>query len=243
VNETLARRYFPGANPLGRSFRLVQGEPAGDPIEVVGVVRDAKYTSLRDGAPPTAFVALDQDSTFGSELTFVVRGAGAPERLAAGVRRVFRDAAPRATLRLAPMGRQVAESLTRDRLLATLSGFFGGLALLLATVGLYGAVSYAVARRRAELGVRLALGATPSRVRRLVLGDVGRVVAAGLAAGSLATLAATRLVAGFLYGVGPHDPAALAAAALALGAAAAVAGYVPARRAARTDPVAALRDD
>jgi predicted permease len=206
VNETLARRYFPGANPLGRRFRLVQGEPVGDPIEVVGVVRDAKYTSLRDGAPPTAFMALDQDSTFGSELTFVVRGAGAPERLAAGVRRAFRDAAPRATLRLAPMGRQVAESLTRDRLLATLSAFFGALALLLATVGLYGAVSYAVARRRGELGVRLALGATPSRVRRLVLGDVGRVVAAGLGAGSLATLAATRLVAGFLYGVGAARP-------------------------------------
>jgi len=114
------------------SFRALATADPG--FRAVGVARDAKYTSLRDGAPPTAFVALDRDSTFGSELTFVVRGAGAPERLAAGVRRVFRDAAPRATLRLAPVGRQVAESLTRDRLLATLSAFFGALALLLAAL-------------------------------------------------------------------------------------------------------------
>jgi predicted permease len=243
VNETLARRYFPGRSPVGRTFRLVQPGPAGDPIQVVGVVRDAKYGSLREPAPPTAFFALDQDSTAGAEVSFVVRGAGAPERLAAGVRRVFGEAAPRATLQLTALDRQVAESLTRDRLLATLSGFFGALALLLAVVGLYGTVAYAVARRRGELGVRVALGAAPARVRRLVLGDVGRIVAAGLALGSLATLAAARLVAAFLYGLTPHDPATLAGAALALGAAAGVAGYLPARRAARADPVAALRGD
>jgi predicted permease len=242
VNETLARRYFPGRNPIGRTFRQVMGEPVGDPIQIVGVVRDAKYTSLRDAAPPTVFVPLDQEPSFGGAMHVVVRGTGAPERLAAGVRRVFREVAPRATLQLAPMDRQVDGSLTRDRLLATLSAFFGALALLLAVVGLYGTMAHSVARRRGEIGVRLALGAAPGHVRRLVLGDVGRIVAAGLVLGAIGTLAATRLVAAFLYGLTPHDPAALAGSVLVLGAVAALAGYLPARRASRTSPVEALRD-
>jgi ABC-type antimicrobial peptide transport system permease subunit len=155
---------------------------------------------------------------------------------------VFHEVAPRATLQLAPMDRQVDGSLTRDRLLATLSAFFGALALLLAVVGLYGTMAHSVARRRGEIGVRLALGAAPGHVRRLVLGDVGRIVAAGLVLGAIGTLAATRLVAAFLYGLTPHDPAALAGSVLVLGAVAALAGYLPARRASRTSPVEALRD-
>src|SRR5262249_33668030 len=134
-------------------------------------------------------------------------------------------------------------SLTRERLLATLSGFFGGLALLLATIGLYGVMSYNVARRRNEIGIRMALGAEGAMVLRMVLREVGLLVGAGVVGGLGATLAATRLIESFVYGRTVRDPLTLAMAAALLGAVALLAGYVPARRAAHMDPMAALRDE
>ena len=136
-----------------------------------------------------------------------------------------------------------AESLRLPRTLGLLSGFFGALALLLATMGLYGIMAYTVARRRNEIGVRIALGATRTRVIRMVLGDVGRMVAAGVALGVMLSLAATRFVSSFLYGVEPNDPATLALSALALVAVAIGAALIPARRSARLDPMTALRED
>jgi ABC-type antimicrobial peptide transport system permease subunit len=124
-----------------------------------------------------------------------------------------------------------------------LSGFFGALALLLAALGLYGVISYSVARRRNEIGVRMALGATRARIIRLVLGEVGRLVSVGVALGVLLALGATRLVATFLYGVEPNDPAMLALAAFTLAAVAIGAALIPARRAARLDPMVALREE
>jgi predicted permease len=242
VNETLARRFFPGRSPVGRTFRLPDGDGFGLPVEIIGVVRDTKYESLRDEAPATAFFAMAQEPATAPEVSFTVQSAGPVGAVAAVVPRVFRDVAPRAVLRVMAMDRQMAESLARDRLLAALSTAFGALALLLAAVGLYGTLSHMVARRRAELAVRVALGAAPGRVLGAVFGEVGRMVGAGLAVGALGTLATTRLVAGLLYGVGPRDPALLGGAALLLAAAAALAGYLPARRAARADPVRALRD-
>ena len=151
--------------------------------------------------------------------------------------------APRASLQVTTLERQVSESLTRERVLATLSGFFGGLALLLAMIGLYGIMSYSVTRRRNEIGIRIALGAAQSRVVRLVLGEVGRVVAIGLALGAAGALAATRMVASLLYGVAPNDAPTLVVSALLLAAVAGIAGFLPARRAARLDPVTALREE
>jgi ABC-type antimicrobial peptide transport system permease subunit len=138
---------------------------------------------------------------------------------------------------------QVRESLSRERLLATLSGFFGVLALLLTMIGLYGVMSYNIARRRNEIGIRMALGAEEWRMLRMVLGEVGRLVGVGVIAGLACALAATRLVSTFLYGMKPNDPVTIALAVATMAAVAAVAGYLPARRAARMDPMKALRDD
>jgi ABC-type antimicrobial peptide transport system permease subunit len=147
------------------------------------------------------------------------------------------------TLEFRALETQVAESLTRERLLAMLGGFFGGLALLLAAIGLYGVLSYSVTRRRAEIGVRMALGAAPVQIVRLVLRDVGLMLGAGLLVGGLTGFALSRFVSTLLYGVQPGDPGMLALAMASLTGAVLAAGLLPARRAARLDPVRALRDE
>ena len=138
---------------------------------------------------------------------------------------------------------QVDESLARERLLATLSGFFGGLALLLAMIGLYGVMSYNVTRRRNEIGIRMALGAEPGRVLRMVMGEVALLIGFGLAIGLGAAIATTRFVESFLYGMKPNDPWTLSLAAAVLGLVAMLAGLLPARRASRLDPMNALREE
>ena len=243
VNETLAKRFFAGRSPLGQSFRLRHGDSLGDPIEIVGVVGDAKYQSLRHTVPATAFVAVSQDTAFGAYPAYELRSDGDPIALAQAAKAAIAEVAPRASLQLTTLDRQVAESLTRERLLATLSGFFGVLALVLATIGLYGIMSYTVARRRNEIGIRIALGAAQTRVMRLVLGEVGRMVTLGLVLGAIGALGTTRLVASFLYGVAANDGRTLVASALLLGLVAGIAGFIPARRAATLDPMTALREE
>lgn len=246
VNETLARGVFGAASPLGRTFRIPQGDGLGEPFTVVGVVRDAKYATLRETPRPIAYVLLAQDSLAPSPQVFLVRVAGAASPtggVAAGVRRTFAAVAPHVTLRVAALDHDVAESLTRERLMATLSAFFGGLALVLAMGGLYGLTAYTVGRRRGEIGVRLALGASPARVRRAVLGEVGALVAVGVGLGAVATIASVRLVGAFLYGVSPRDPATLTASAALLAAVGVLAAYAPARRASRLNPAETLRPE
>jgi putative ABC transport system permease protein len=147
------------------------------------------------------------------------------------------------SLEFTTLAGQIDESLNRERLLATLSGFFGALALLLAMIGLYGVMSYNVARRRNEIGIRMALGAEQSRVLQMVLREVATLVFIGVAIGLVATLATTRFVATFLYGLKPNDPTTLVSAVLALALVAIFAGYLPARRASRLDPMTALREE
>lgn len=177
-------------------------------------------------------------------MTFELRvAAGAPTALIPGVKSAIAEVNRDVSLRFTTLATQIDESLTRERLLATLSGFFGALALLLATIGLYGVMSYNVARRRNEIGIRMALGAEQQRVLRMVLREVATLIGVGLALGVTAALATTRFVASFLYGIESTDPATLFLAAAVLALVAAIAGYLPARRASRLDPMAALREE
>jgi putative ABC transport system permease protein len=246
VSEATARRFFGKASPLGRVFTVDEGKAFGHPRVIVGVVRDHRYHELRTEPPATAFIPYAQRERamgMGMYPSFEVRGAASPLGLVPAVREAVAAVSPAITLDFIPLATQVNESLNQERLLATLSSFFGGLALLLAAIGLYGVLSYNVARRRNEIGVRMALGAAQARVLRMVLGEAGWLAGIGLGLGIAGTLAATQLVSAFLYGVRPDDPPTLGSAAAVLGAIAALAAYLPARRAAMVDPMTALREE
>jgi predicted permease len=243
VNESMARKFYGTASPIGKNFRLVVHDSAGAPIEIVGVVRDAKYRDLREETLPTAYLAMSQAEAGGPNTEFALRTLGPASALAAGVKSTVAEMNRAIALDLTPMTSLVDATIVRDRLLATLSAFFGGLALLLAMVGLYGTLSYSVARRRNEIGIRIALGAAQARVMRLVLGEVSRMVALGIAVGAIVALASTRWVASFLYGLTATDPVTILGAAITLAAVAIAAGVLPAWRASRVEPIAALRDE
>ena len=244
VNQTMTRRFFAGENPVGKRFRMENGNKLGDPIEIVGVVKDAKYGSLREDAPPTAYLALSQTAKPDTSLTFEVRAAaGTPTAQISAVKSAIAEVNRDVSLQFKSLAVQVDESLARERLLATLSGFFGALALLLAMIGLYGVMSYNVARRRNEIGIRMALGAGQSRVLRMVLREVAILIGIGLAIGLGAAIATTRFVESFLYGLKPNDPWTLSLAAAVLALVAALAGFLPARRASHLDPMTALREE
>jgi len=243
INETTAKRFFAGQNPIGKRYRVEEGRRWGDWVEIVGVVKDAKYGDLREEILPTAYVATTQDAKPNTEITFELRAAADPAALISGVKSAIAQVNSGVSLEFTTFAAQVDESLARERLLATLSGFFGGLALLLATIGLYGVMSYNVARRRNEIGIRMALGAEQGRVLRMVMKEAAVLIVIGLAAGLCAALGVTRFVASFLYGLKPNDAWTLGLAAGTLALVAAVAGFFPARRASRLDPMAALRDE
>jgi predicted permease len=244
VNQTLANKFFAGQNPIGKRYRPEQGNKLGDPVEIIGLVKDAKYTALRDDVPPTAYIAASQEAKPDESIMFELRvAAGAPLSLISAVKSSIADVNRDASLNFTTLALQVDESLSRERLLATLSGFFGGLALLLAMIGLYGVMSYNVTRRRNEIGIRMALGAEPARVLRMVMGEVGLLIGAGLALGLALALAGTRLVASFLYGLTPRDPLTLSLAVVLLAVVASLAGYLQARRASRLEPLVALREE
>jgi putative ABC transport system permease protein len=243
VTEELARKFFGGAGAIGRQFRVQQGKSFGPPIRIVGIVQNSKYRSIREDAQPIAYLATSQsDDPSGSD-KFEVRVRGDAALAIPTIRTLLSQIAPTATLEFVTLEDQLARSLRLPRTLATLSGFFGSLALLLAAIGLYGIMSYSVARRRNEIGVRIALGAGQGRVVRMVLGEVGRMVMAGVAIGTFLALAGAKLVAAFLYGVKPSDPTTLAVSALVLATVGVLAALAPAARAARLDPVDALRED
>jgi predicted permease len=244
INETAARHFFGTASPIGRTIKLdVMGKPgAKESYEVIGVVKDAKYQEIREQTLRTAYLAMAQDREPWPMVDFEARSAGI-EALMPRIRAAMAEIDRGISLEFHNFETQVDESLLQERTIALLSSFFGALALLLAMIGLYGITAYAVARRRGEIGIRMALGASRGSVVRLVLRDVIVMLAAGTVLGVAASLAAGRLVASLLYGVKPADPATIAAAACVLAAATAIAGCLPALRASRLDPSAALRDE
>ncbi len=242
VNQTMAKRFFRGRSPIGRRFRIRTGDTPGDPVEIVGVVKDAKYSDLRQEIPPTVYTVWSQNH-FPFPNIEIRSAAGAPGALIAGVKSGVASVDAGISIKFTTLADEVARTLERERLLATLAGFFGGLALVLAIIGLYGVMSYNVTRRRSEIGIRMALGADKYQVLRMVMGEVAVLIGSGIAVGLGVTLAATRLVASFLYGVRPNDPLTLLVAAGMLAAAAGAAGYLPARRASRLDPMTSLREE
>jgi predicted permease len=246
VNEAFARRFFTGRAPVGRT--VSPGARPGRPVErweVVGIVRDAAYRSLRPPFPPTVYRPLSQlsaDEVF-PNASLAVRASS--ELSPAFVKQVVGEVArvdPTLSLTVLPFDRQVRSLMTRERLVAVLSAGFGGLALLLACVGLYGVTAYAVSRRRIEIGIRMALGADAGRVLRLVLGRAALLAALGIALGGGLSLWAARYVGPLLFGLEARDPATLAGATLALATTAGLAAWLPARRAARIDPARVLRE-
>ena len=244
VNEAFARKFLAGRNPIGH--RISQGGPPGEPapeLEIVGYVEDAVYRSLREGVPPTMYLPIGQHPQTPSSLSLSIRAAGGSPSLlirsaAQTLNAVHRDVA----LTFRALGEQVNSSLIQDRLVAILSGFFGALALLLAALGLYGVTSYAVSRQRTEIGIRMALGAAPGGVVRMVLVRVGVLVGLGVLVGGSVSLWAAQFVSALLYGLQPRDPVTMAGAIVALAIIGMLAGFVPARRASRIDPARVLRD-
>jgi putative ABC transport system permease protein len=244
VNESFAKKYFSGKSPVGASYRAEHGGKFGDPVQIIGLVRDVKYLDLREDFHPLVYTAAGQEANPGEIVTFeLLVAAQNPFALISAAKSVIAKAAPNASVQFRTLASQVDESLAREQLLAAVSGFFGLLALLLALVGLYGITSYSVARRRSEIGIRIALGAGQSGVLRAVFAEVGVVVSIGLAIGVAGTLVITRLLASFLYGVRANDPLLLGLAVITLAVTAAVAGFIPAYRASRLNPMETLREE
>jgi predicted permease len=246
VNETFAKKYFPGQSPIGQRVR---NEPFGGRTppyrEIVGVARDAVYDSLRDRIPPTAYVHALQNEAAGPSTTIAVRAeGGSPALLTRSLASALTAVDANVTLTFRPFRDTVRAVTSQERVVAMLSAFFGGLALLLAGLGLYGVMSYAVSRRRTEIGIRMALGAGPAGAVRLVLRRVAILVGVGVAAGAVLAVWAGQFVAatGLLFGLEPRDPATLAGSAVVLATIGAMAGYLPARRASRIDPARILRE-
>jgi predicted permease len=240
INETLAEMLWPGEDALGKRVSFEGG--AGPFLEVVGVARDGKYRSLGERPRPYVYQPLLQ--SYEPKMTLVVRTTGDPLSVAGAVREQLRaldSNLPVADVKT--LDEQFDLSLLPARLAAWTLGGFGLLALALAAIGIYGVVSYSVAQRSREIGIRMALGARAPDVLRLVLGEGLLVIGVGLGVGLLLAVAATRVVAGFLYGVGATDPLTFAGVPLLLGAVALAASYVPARRATRVDPMVALRHE
>ena len=242
ITESVARRFFDHASPIGKTIRT-EGPGKEGVYQVIGVVKDAKYAAVDEGLTRTVYLACAQDADPWPGVNFEVRTGRPPEELIPAVRAAIAEVNRGISLEFRNFETQVNDSLLQARMVALLSAFFGALALLLAMIGLYGVTAYGVARRQAEIGIRVALGAQPGSVVWLVLREVIAMLATGTLLGLGASLAAGRLVASLLYGLKAYDAAPLALAALVLAAAAGLAAYLPARRASRLDPMAALREE
>jgi uncharacterized protein (DUF1778 family) len=232
VNQALARRFFPGQHAIGRTLRS-----GPKTWTIVGVVNDAVYFDARQGVAPTLYRLLPETNGL------IVRAAnGDATSITRAVVTAIARANPDVLVGTRRMADQAAATLVRERLVATLAILFGLLALVLASAGVYGVMAYTVGRRRAEIGIRRALGATTPAIARLVLRQSSTLTAVGLIAGTAASLWTMRFVQPLLYGLTPHDATTLSAAAFVLALVALAASWMPVRRATRVDPARALRE-
>jgi predicted permease len=238
INEAAARRYFPGADPIGQRFGSTIEESGK--LEIVGIVRDAKYNRLREDAPPTMYVPYQQNRTFGP--TFEVRTAGDPGAVIGDIRETMRQIDPNLPLtNVSTQLEQIERRLLQERAFAQALSWFGLLALMLAAIGLFGLMSYGVARRTNEIGIRMALGAQRLNVLGLIMRESMILVGAGVAIGLTVAASTSRLINSLLFGLAPTDALSMLAAVGVMLIVAAIAGYLPARRASRVDPLVALR--
>ena len=244
VNQEFSRKFLGGANPIGKSFRVLTGPGETQHMyQIVGLVKNSKYQNLREDFKPLAYVAESQNKEPGLGLHFMVRSTLPLGSLMAAVKKTVLDENSQISLQFQVFTTQVRESLLRERLMATLSGFFGFLAVALATVGLYGVISYMVERRRNEIGIRIALGANRANVLNLVLREAGVLLVAGLAIGIGLALAVGRAASSLLFGLQPNDPVTIGASVAGLAVVAIAASLLPAMRAARVEPMVALREE
>jgi predicted permease len=241
VNEIFARKYFGSLSPVGRVFH-----DAGKPdqtYQVIGLVKDTKYYELREDPVAIVFVSFTQANGPEENSTLMIRSDEPLLPLISSIKRAANDMNPALVLNFSVLKTQIREGLIRERLMATLSGFFGVLATILAMVGLYGVISYMVIRRRNEIGVRMALGANRSNILLMVLREAAILLGIGVVVGSGLALAAGTAASSMLYGLKPRDPLTLGAAIAGMTVVALVASLLPAQRAATVHPMAALREE
>jgi predicted permease len=243
ISESAAKRFFGARNAIGRTIRARGERDAKINYTIIGVVRDTKYLELNEKTRLTAYLPRAQDPDPFLMTNFVVRSNLAPEVLTPAIRNAITSVNHGVAIEFHSLATQAYDSLVESRLVALLSAFFAGLALLLAMIGLYGVTAYSVVRRRGEIGIRVALGAQRQQVIWLVLKEVALMLVIGLFVGLAASAAAGRLVRSLLFGVSPAEPALIALAAGILAVATTLAGYLPARRAAALDPMVALREE
>ena len=244
VNQAFVRRYLPKTNPIGVRFRYSGMDPVNPTFTIVGVVADVHHASLVRASSPEVFVCAYQAPTRTKyTMTVVTRAVADAQQpsVATGVRDAVRQFEPDVAVEMSTLDRVLSNSVADRRFTLTVLGAFAALALMLAATGVYSVLSQAVAKRTQEIGIRMALGAEPRRVVRLMLASAMIPVAVGVVAGAAGAGFAVRFLSSFLFGVKPLDPPAFLAAAVLLVLVAVVAGYIPARRATRVDPLLALR--
>jgi predicted permease len=241
INQTLARNYFAGTNPLGHRIAIFARNKPPVWMEIVGVMKDSKYARVGEKTKPTVFLPATQPFDRVTVEQYEMRTTVAPEMVIPEVRRAVAAVNPRVAVEFHTMAEHVEDSVAQQRLIAELAGFFGALALVLAIIGLYGVVSYAVNQRQVEFGIRMALGAQRGSILRLVMSDTFAVLAGGIIVGVGLSLATVRLVQKMLFGLSPYDATTTLMAIAILAVVGCVAGFLPARRATRVDPMVALR--
>jgi putative ABC transport system permease protein len=242
VNETFVKKFLNGQNPVGVKF-LIQsyvGRPTPTYL-IIGLAKDTKYSDLREEPIPLVYVAMAQDDHPDNFPQFLIRSSLPPSASLPAIKEAILQDGPQTVIEFHTLPTQIRDSLLRERLMATLSGFFGFLAVLLATIGLYGVISYTVARRTNEIGIRLAMGAQRGNVIGMIMREAGALFAVGVAVGGALSLLAARTAASLLYGLKPRDPATLVMSVMLLAIVAAAASFLPARRASKVDPMMALR--